>query len=222
MKMKSCGPLKGIVLLVGTVLLSDVMATLSLGGVIDTRPASVFPFFAESSGPDAGGGTFTADNTKLQSFTLQLRLDSTPSAGTFQAVVLGTDGSGAPVLPILWQSGDLNLPVPSTEFTFYPGVDLSPGDLYFIGADFGSMTTATGGNNALLGLVDNHPDIPVGTYWRIVNGVGAPIVSGPADIASRIVMVPEPHCLVLGVLCPLAVLLAIHRRPSVSERLPVE
>jgi hypothetical protein len=159
----------------------------AFGYVIDTRPPITFLRYFDFTGPDAAGGTFPAADRQLESFTLEL--DGLGS-GTFQAIVLGTDGGGTPVLPILWQSGHINVPSTATEFTFSPGIVLNPGDLYFIGADFGSMTTATGSPDSQIGVAEGAL-LPVGSYWHIENGLGPPNETTPFyDIASRIVMVP--------------------------------
>lgn len=172
----------------------------ALGGVIDTRPPTEFLSYFDFTGPDAAGGTFTADATTLSSFTLEI---NGPGIGTFQAIVLGTDGGGAPKLPILWQSGNVNLPSVSTEYTFFPGATLTAGDLYFIGADFGSMTSATGSDSSQLGFVNPSAQIPIGTEWEILNGNGPPnSQSASYDISSRIEMtiIPEPSTLALTIL----------------------
>ena len=99
---------------------------------------------------------------------------SGPGSGTFQAIVLGTDASGRPILPILWQSGIIPLPSVRTEYTFTPNIPLSVGNLFFIGADFGSLTTATGSSDSLLGLADAHPAIPDGMFWETLNSNSPP------------------------------------------------
>lgn len=185
--------------------LSAALVATSAGGadagVIDTRPPDIRISYSSTTGPSVTGGTFEADAPFLLSFTFEL----SGTAGTFQAVVLGTTAGGAPALPILWQSGDIALPAVSTEFVFTPNINLTAGTLYFIGIDLGSLTTATGSTSTRVGFADADPAIPTGTLWSRLSGVGAPDRAVPEfDVASRIVMgvapaaVPEPGSLAVA------------------------
>jgi hypothetical protein len=168
-------------------------------GIIDTRfdarPTNNPAVFSVLTGPDIAGGTFKADDPVLTSFTLEIGGSGT---GTFQAIVLGTDPGGAPILPVLWQSGDVALPEKILEFSFAPDLPVDVGSLYLIGADFGSLTTATGSPESSLGFVTANASIPNGQGWDTLNGNTAPANPNPnIDIASRIETIPEPGSLAL-------------------------
>jgi hypothetical protein len=168
-------------------------------GVIDTRPVNAFGAYLSMTGPDAAGGTFTADAGLLSSFTLQIAQETgTLPSDNFRAIVMDTIG-GIPN-SLLWQSLGTGVPGSETEFTFTPGISLTVGNQYFIGFDTGILTSGSG----TLALGFHSPDaLAGGQAWENINSAGWVIVQN-YDIASKIVMtnvsVPEPGTLALLVL----------------------
>ena len=137
--------------------------------------------------------TFTASRTGLYSFTLTIGpYPNVVGSGTFRAIVLGTDSGGQPLeSPIIWQSSIQAVPDVTTEFTFFPDVDLVVGEQYYVGMDNGLFTDASG----TLEISINQDVIPDGLYWTRINGEQTwNDYGGVVDIASRIEMrcVAEP------------------------------
>lgn len=159
--------------------------------VIDsTAGARVVPQSDFADPFDSAGGTFTAAQTSLYSFTLTIGpYPGSSGVGTFRAIVLATTATGQPDgSSILWQSDMLGVPDTTTEFTFFPDVDLAVGEQYYVGMDNGLFTDAEG----TLEIGVNDPDtIPDGSYWAQIDdfpGQWFDYGGNDFDIASRIEM----------------------------------
>lgn len=163
-------------------------------GVIDTRPSNASIGAVIGTGADTFGGTFFADAPLLQSFSLELGPNGSPT-GSLRAIVLATSG-GTPTGPVLWESADFSVPVTLSDVFFNPGITLTVGAEYFIGIDSGIFTTTTGAS-FLLGIRTDDPI--AGQNWINTNGVGF-VAQSNVDVASRIVMTgaaPEPASLAI-------------------------
>jgi hypothetical protein len=113
---------------------------------------------------ETAGGTFLAGGSTLQSFVLYMSQNG-PTLDEFRAVVLGTDNSGRPILPALWQSGDQAEPSGSnfTPFTFSPNLSIDSGRKYFVGVDTGFSTGVAPGT--VMFAVNEANSIPDGQIW---------------------------------------------------------
>jgi len=152
-----------------------------LAGVIDTLPQNCS---MATSGSLAQGGTFVADDEILTEFTIQIGQSTEETA---RPIVLGTTDSGAPTTgPVLWEGPDVTTPFDG-EITFFPDLPLTVGERYFIGLDYGFLTSVDGGI-VLLGCRSDDP-IPDGQAWRAFADGWDPF-SENVDIAARIVMTP--------------------------------
>ena len=175
-------------------------------GTIDTRA-----FDGPLSGPDPAtlGGTFPADDIHLQSFSLILNLEGGPA--TIAAQVYATDAGGTPVGGPLYTSGLVVLTAVPTEYTFAPDVFLTPGQHYWIGAtSIAGHVAGTFGDYITWVNTDN--PLPTGQMWFNV-APGTPTTPFPAtDVASLIVMNPEPGTLALFGLGALGLGFAVRRR----------
>ena len=180
-------------------------------GIIDSRSAS--PSYGWDSQSQfaanpasVGGGSFTADGTRLDSFTLNIQF----GAGFFRAVVMaiGFDssvGMNAPIGSVLWQSDDLPADLVSGDLFFAPNLTLTVGLEYFIGVDTGLVTNTAGGRLSLSAV--GGTAIDGGRFYANYGGSGYSALPD-MDIASRIEMssptvqtpsqpVPEPSALAL-------------------------
>jgi uncharacterized protein (TIGR03382 family) len=186
-----------------------ILAFASVGtqaGIIDTRPPDSVAAYLVGTGADTAGGTFTADDSLLESFTLDISDSGT--GGVFRAVVMSVAG-GLPT-GVLWESADIAIPGSTTELLFMPSLAIVSGMQYFIGADSGQVTGTAGGD---FGLGYRDSDVlSGGEFTQNLNGGGFATFPD-LDIASRIVMtsaVPLPGTLALLGLGLLA--LGSHRR----------
>lgn len=176
---------------VGLMVLTTVFSLSAQATVINNTPPDFDLAYFDFTGPDVAGGTFIADDTQLDSFTLTVAENN--SGGTFSAVIMSMNG-GLPDT-LLWASSVTAIPVIATELMFDPDFALTVGTEYFIGIDTGQLTLASGSLN--LGYTF---DNIAGQHYESLNGGG---FSGNSDydIASRIVMnsasVPAPSILAL-------------------------
>ena len=147
--------------------------------IIDTLPQNCS---LATAGALAQGGTFVASGTNLAEFTINVTMGIESAA---RPIVLGTTESGAPTLgPVLWEGSIVTTPF-FGEITFYPNVPLTVGKRYFIGLDYGFLTSVVG-DVILLGCRSDDP-IPDGHAWRAFSSGWNPFSPG-VDIAARIVM----------------------------------
>jgi len=164
---------------------SDASATPSgpVSTIIDTLPQDSS---LATAGALAQGGTFVATGTNLAEFTINVTMGIESAA---RPIVLGTTQSGEPTLgPVLWEGPDVITPF-FGEITFYPNVPLTVGELYFIGLDYGFLTSVVGEVILLGGRTDD--PIPDGHAWRAFSSGWDPFSPG-VDIAARIVMNSAP------------------------------
>jgi uncharacterized protein YvpB len=139
-----------------------------------------------AAGALAQGGTFVASNTNLAEFTINVAMGIKSAA---RPIILGTTESGAPTLgPLLWEGPDVITPYYG-DLTYYPNVPLTIGERYFIGLDYGFLTTVVG-DVVLIGSKSDDP-IPAGQAWRAFSSGWDPFSPG-VDIAARIVMNATP------------------------------
>jgi len=137
-----------------------------------------------TSGSMAQGETFRADNVYLTEVTLRPGM-SIPTRS--RPILLGTDASGTPIGPVLWQGPDVITPI--GDVPFYPNVPLTPGALYFVGLDYGYFTNVVPVTGAEVVLLAGRTDNPItdGQAWRYLTSGWDPFASG-TDVAVRIVM----------------------------------
>ncbi|MBT8366886.1 MAG: PKD domain-containing protein [Deltaproteobacteria bacterium] len=147
--------------------------------IIDTLPQNCS---LATAGALAQGGTFVSRGTNLAEFTINVTMGIESAA---RPIVLGTTESGAPTLgPVLWEGSIVTTPF-FGEITLYPNVPLTLGERYFIGLDYGFLTSVVG-DVILLGCRSDDP-IPDGHAWRAFSSGWNPFSPG-VDIAARIVM----------------------------------
>jgi hypothetical protein len=147
--------------------------------VINTLPGNCS---LGASGALAQGGTFIAEGTKLSDFTLEFGMSIVAKG---RPIILGTTDSGAPTNgPILWEGPDVITPYIGYA-SFTPNLSLLRGKRYFIGLDYGYLTSVNG-SIILLGCRDDNP-ISDGQAWRAFAGGWDPF-SANVDIAVNIVM----------------------------------
>lgn len=99
--------------------------------VIDTRPANSEIIYFGETDTASYGQTFTvpAGDNRLDSFTLSAALAG-GDATEFALFVMGWDGAKA-VGPVLYESAMQTVSSPTmTDFTFNPGISLTPGGSY--------------------------------------------------------------------------------------------
>jgi len=148
--------------------------------IIDTLPQTGS---LATAGALAQGGTFVATGTNLAEFTINVTMSI--ESGAARPIVLGTTESGTPTLgPVLWEGPEVITPYYG-EITFFPNVPLTVGERYFIGLDYGFLTSVVG-DVILLGSRSDDP-IPDGQAWRAFSSGWDPFSSN-VDIAARIVM----------------------------------
>ncbi len=126
------------------------------------------PFDWESSfdgsftDPDVAGGTFTASEDPLTSFTLNLGVDNGIQDNWLKAIVMATDVFGAPTGTPLWESGGFQALGARNEYEFTPGLPLSADEVYFIGVDSGVYTLDTYGDFTIQGTAEGFDG---GSFW---------------------------------------------------------
>jgi hypothetical protein len=174
-------------------------ANIDIAAIIQMDPGpTLISDFNEDFGVgsnNTAGGTFAARGDMLTSFTIYLHQNG-ETGDKFRAIVLGTDSTGVPQLPILWESVDQLEPVGTfyTPFTFDPNISLVVGRKYFIGVDTGRLTTVEGGWVAF--GISSINTIPEGNVWRW-------------DI-------PEPSAVLLAVLCTVLLSAVVPRESKES------
>ncbi|MEC9435455.1 MAG: PEP-CTERM sorting domain-containing protein [Pseudomonadota bacterium] len=167
---------------------------------IDSRPYTNQLSVGTDNGADIFGGTFQADGTQLDSFTLTL--SGTAPGAELRAVVMSGVALNAPGT-LLWQSDAFLIGEAMTEYSFAPDLALTDGDIYFIGFDSGLLTTvASAGSNRIAVAPDDR--IAPGQVLGRFNGGALFEYSNSQDVASLIVMsggasdVPLPATLPLA------------------------
>jgi hypothetical protein len=167
--------------------------------VIDTAPFDWEFSYAEFSGPDTAGGTFTAVEPLLGQFSLFLGVEGGLQSNSLQAVVLATDAFGAPTGTPLWSSIVFEAVGDREEYNFWPGLNLTAGEQYYIGVDSGVFNPALHGDFTIQVTDDFANDlIPGGQYWSSEDfgtAFATGFVAGTGDITTRIhleTVVPEP------------------------------
>jgi hypothetical protein len=122
------------------------------------------------------GGTFNARDNLLDSFTMHVHQNG-DAGSKFRFIVLGTDETGAPKLPVLWESSDQTEPVGQAyvPFTLFPNLPIEIGRKYYLGVDTGKFTTVQG---ELMAFGVNETDsIPEGNVWQTLFFVPEPATS---------------------------------------------
>ncbi|MEO1497025.1 MAG: PEP-CTERM sorting domain-containing protein [Planctomycetota bacterium] len=162
-------------------------------GVIDTTPPdSLSPYYALYA---AAGGTFVADDTNLESFTLALNSAFSGNV-VYTAIVMDTTPAGLPD-SVLWEEQQ-TFPggggIVTRQST--PNLAITPGETYFIGFEIGNgnLTTTGGSGEIELQLRSGNP---IEGNWYQYDGDTWSNLGSNLDIASRIVMTPEPNSLAL-------------------------
>ncbi len=192
---------------------SSVAFVIALGFVLFALPAqsvtmiSSPPDFSNSYTGGAGaadtlGGTFTATEDTLISFSLFLGIIGGSVGSQVQAVLLETDGLNAPTgLPIWSSSPFLQAVGPVGEVGFNPDITLTLGASYFIGVDTGIFNTGLNGGNpgdisVAFAVTWSGDTNPGGSTYTNTNGAGFALGSG-SDIATNIVLdtqlIPNPE-----------------------------
>ena len=129
----------------------------------------------------AQGGTFVAEGKLLLEFKINIGFSL---EGNTKPIILGTTENGIPTNgPILWEGDYLSAPF-SGDIIFTPNLPLVVGERYFIGLDYGYLTSAEG--YMAIGGNTNNP-IPNGQAWRALDS-GWDQFNTDVDIAIRIVM----------------------------------
>ncbi len=168
--------------------------------VFDTTPYDLEMSQGGGSGPDIAGGSFTADDGFLNSFSLFVGSIGGNPNNNLKAIVLEVDDlTGQPTGSPLWESDAFQAGNTSTldqfVFSFETALPLTIGTEYFIGIDSGLLTDATGGDFTI-GLTSGDTLAGGQVFYRQNN---APfwLDSGASDVASRIVvsssLVPTPE-----------------------------
>jgi len=197
-----------------------------LGGALSAQAATVFDTSAYDLemtqgaifGPDVAGGTFTAAESYLNSFTLYLGAVGGDPGNDLRAVVMAVDGSGIPTGSPLWTSDSFNAPGALAEFLFTPDMSVLTGTQYFIGVDSGAVSGA-GGGDFTIGVTSGDP-LAGGHVMLNSDGAASWTQLTFADVASVITMSdgivqnPEPSTVLL-VGMGLTILGARSRRRSV-------
>jgi hypothetical protein len=125
----------------------------------------------------SAGGTFDARDDSLNSFTMYIRQNGYP-ASKFRFIVMGTDESGVPMLPLLWESPDQTVPPISQDyvpFTLLPNLPIQPGHKYYLGIDTGKFTTVQ--SEAVGFGISAVNSIPEGNFWQTLFFVPEPSTS---------------------------------------------
>ncbi len=198
-------------------LLTVAVAFTAQGSVIDTSPYDLEMSQGGGSGPDVAGGSFTADDDYLNSFTLYVGSVGGDPNNNLRAVIMAVEG-GEPTGSPIWTSRAIQAPGALDEYLFVPNLPIQNGTEYFIGIDSGILTSALGGDFTI-GLTSGDP-LAGGQVFYKQNGAPFWLTSGASDIATRIEMSnallqnPEPStALLLGM--GLAILGARKRSTSV-------
>lgn len=189
--------------------------------LIDTTPFDWEFSYAEFSGPDTAGGTFTAVEPLIGQFSLFLGVEGGLQSNSLQAVILATDEFGTPTGAPLWSSIVFEAIGDREEYEFWPGLNLTVGEQYYIGVDSGVYNPALHGDFTIQVTDDFANDlIPGGQYWSSENfGTmdATGFIAGTGDITTRIhleTVVPEPGTFALLGLGLLALGSRRRRRPS--------
>jgi hypothetical protein len=166
--------------------------------VFETTPYDLEMSQGQFTGPDVAGGSFTADDDYLTSFTLWAGAIGGNPNNQLRAIVLEVDAfTGQPSGTPLWQSDPFQASNTSalSEFLFQPTLPVTNGTEYFIGIDSGVLTDVTGGDFTI-GLASGDPLAGGRVFYRQNN---APfwLDSSASDVASRIIvsrsLVPTPE-----------------------------
>jgi hypothetical protein len=167
--------------------------------IIDTTPFDWEFSYAEFSGPDTAGGTFVANEHHLGTFSLFLGVEGGFQDNSLLAVVLATDEFGTPTGAPLWSSLVFEAINDREEYTFWPALDVTVGEQYYIGVDSGVYNPALYGDFTIQVTDDFANDlIPGGQYWTAEDfGMAwyTGFVAGTGDITTRVsleTLVPEP------------------------------
>ena len=188
------------------------------GGTIDTTGAGTSTL---GSSNYTTGGSFLADDYRLDSFSLILR-DSTNST-VVAALVYATDGAGTPTGAPIWTGSTFTLTTTSTTYNFTPGVSITPGSYYFIGATSRpGVVAGTSGGTANWSYVFASTDVLASPAQRWITGTDAAPTTGDStrDIRSVVVMNPEPGTWALFGLGTLALGGVLSRRRRSARRAP--
>ena len=171
----------------------------ALALLIDTRqpgPPNVWNSSeAAYSGPDVAGGTFTATEDVLASFTLSLGVELGTQANDLRAVVLATDATGTPTGPVLWSGTSFEaIGTPVERGPFRPNLHLTLGKQCFIGVDSGYRTSAAGGDFTIQASTGAGGSdlLPGGQFWHNSNGSGWQTAAA-SEVMTVIELVPNPE-----------------------------
>lgn len=182
-----------------TILASVICAFSAQATVLNSTPHDVE--ISQAGGlPDIVGGTITATDFYLNTFTLYLGSVGGSPDNDLRAVVMETQ-DGLPTGTPLWVSDPVNAPGDLESYWFAPNIAINPGSQYFVGIDAGLMTSALGGDFTI-GVTSNDPLSGGHVVWQ---QDGAPfwLESTASDIATYMtltsspVLTPEPSTALL-------------------------
>lgn len=142
------------------------------------------------------GGTFTADDARLESFSMLLRSFIVPNM--VAGVVYATDGGGVPTGAPIWTETPFLAPAGFTDtlHTSTPGISITPGQRYFIGYTINPVVVpgVSGGGSVTIRTTTS--DVLAG--GNLFLGVGAtPTFAMANDFYGTVVMNPEPGTMAL-------------------------
>jgi hypothetical protein len=164
--------------------------------LIDSGPVDwSWGFDGSFSGGDTAGGTITAQDGKIQDFTLTVGEGS--GTNDLRAVVLQVAG-GVPTGVVLWESASFSTTT-MARFLFTPDLSVGAGNDYFIGIDSGLYTGALGGD-FLMGVTADTGQVPGGGFWEDTDDVFQPGWSSQTGVITSAVTFianPEPTSLSL-------------------------
>jgi hypothetical protein len=164
--------------------------------VIDSGPMDwTWGYDGSFSGGDAAGGTITAQDGRIQNFTLTVGEGS--GTNDLRAVILQVSG-GVPTGVVLWESASFSVTTMSA-ILFTADLNVGAGTDYFIGIDSGLYTGALGGD-FIMGVTADSGQVPGGAFLENTDDVFLPGWTGQTGVitsAVNYVVNPEPTSLSL-------------------------
>jgi len=147
------------------------------------------------TGGDVAGGTVSAQDGRLDSFTLTVGEGS--GVNDLRAVVLEVIG-GVPTGVVLWESASFTATT-MTEYLFIADIDVQGGKDYYIGIDSGLFTAAAGGDFTI-GVTSDSGQVLGGGYQENTDDFFAPGFTPQSGVVTSTVTFvanPEPTSLTL-------------------------